>query len=316
MTQHHANARYPGTLLYLKFVKVGWSPLHYAILDERFDVADVLLAKGAPINDGFLFLGIQRQRAAEYAMAHGASHSTRTEEVILPYPGLFFVTVDDYPPFLLATRGGLVPNRKYCIGGGDTPLHIAVQKGRTEVVGALLRRGADARALNAVGCSPLHFADSPEMTERLLKAGADANAPAWSDITPLHLAIISCRPDLVAILIAGGADPYSVMRIIPNNRVVAFCVIAKWTAILPDTSQQAKALETLGLLPKDGEASPEGEPDAGDYALCLNAFELAGEQLCQLTALHIIHSALGIQLKTEPDVALREIRTLLSKHRK
>lgn len=64
----------------------------------------------------------------------------------------------------------------------ETPLHLAVLKGRIAVIKVLISAGADVNARTYVGCTPLHYA-------------------AFSDFIGAE------RPEIVRMLIAAGADP-------------------------------------------------------------------------------------------------------------
>lgn len=90
-----------------------------------------------------------------------------------------------------------------------TALHIAAAHGRDDVVGLLLRYGADLEARSDGGWTALHNAchkGSVPTVCMLLRAGANVNSQLLNGVTPLHLAaqaghtaIVEClleRPDL------------------------------------------------------------------------------------------------------------------------
>jgi hypothetical protein len=62
---------------------------------------------------------------------------------------------------------------------GDTPLHSAIRRRRTEVAEWLIARGVDTNATNDAGWTPLHLAAAngePELARTLLLNGARADA--------------------------------------------------------------------------------------------------------------------------------------------
>ncbi|XP_023315894.1 ankyrin repeat domain-containing protein 27-like [Trichogramma pretiosum] len=73
---------------------------------------------------------------------------------------------------------------------GRTPLHVAMQQCRQDVVGLLLSHGADPNARDAKGKTPLHltFAWSENKAfKTMLRGGADPNLADEDGSTPLHL---------------------------------------------------------------------------------------------------------------------------------
>jgi ankyrin repeat protein len=93
---------------------------------------------------------------------------------------------------------------------GGTVLHIAAGIGELELVTYLLTWGADVTAQDAQGGPPLHEAvcgGRKAVCEKLIAVGkADINAKNEQGLTALHLAVEKNDPELVAYLLACGAD--------------------------------------------------------------------------------------------------------------
>lgn len=93
---------------------------------------------------------------------------------------------------------------------GTTALHWAVRQDSLEMVKLLIGAGANVKAANRFGVSPLLLAclnGNAVTIEALLKAGADANA-VLSDVgeTPLMIAARTGKPDAVNVLLGHGAN--------------------------------------------------------------------------------------------------------------
>lgn len=94
-------------------------------------------------------------------------------------------------------------------GDGSTPLHWAVYQDELPKAEALLRAGADAKAVTKYGVTPLSLActnGNAAMIELLLKAGADANAALPGGETALMTAARTGNPDAVLALVLHGAN--------------------------------------------------------------------------------------------------------------
>ena len=121
-------------------------------------------------------------------------------------PGFFEGADGDLVQTCLAK--GADPNAR--AENGDTPLHKAARKGRTEAIAALLNAGADHNARDEDGRTPLHIAALFGRTQAiaaLLDAGADHNARDENGWTPLHIAALLGQTEDIAALIDAGADP-------------------------------------------------------------------------------------------------------------
>lgn len=91
---------------------------------------------------------------------------------------------------------------------GETALHRAAEADDRAAATRLIAAGADVRAVNRYGVSPLALAcarGSAPMVGLLLEAGADPNAATGDGETPLMIAARTGQPDAVASLLARGA---------------------------------------------------------------------------------------------------------------
>ncbi len=90
-----------------------------------------------------------------------------------------------------------------------TPLHLAGMNGRTDVINALIGRGAKVDAKDKQGMTPLHFASMNGRTDAinaLIGRGAKVDAKDKQGMTPLHLAGMNGRTDAINALIGRGAN--------------------------------------------------------------------------------------------------------------
>jgi ankyrin repeat protein len=108
--------------------------------------------------------------------------------------------------FLLSNGANVDARRK----GIETPLHIAVYLGRSDVVSLLLEHGAEVHARGNFGQTPMHLASFPqgypEIVEILLAHGSSIDERQNNRATPLHLASMGHNVSIVALLLERGAN--------------------------------------------------------------------------------------------------------------
>ncbi|MFI0845578.1 ankyrin repeat domain-containing protein [Mesorhizobium sp. IMUNJ 23232] len=99
---------------------------------------------------------------------------------------------------------------------GETALVAACLANRPEAVALLIKRGADVVARNSRGMTALHgasYAGCTDCVRQLLVAGASPNdAENRFKVTPFIVAAEENHPDILAMLLAAGADPEATER--------------------------------------------------------------------------------------------------------
>jgi ankyrin repeat protein len=95
------------------------------------------------------------------------------------------------------------------ISDGSTPLHQAVRVNDLKTVDALIKRGADVKAVTRYGVTPMHVAalnGNAAILRRLLDAGADVNTATPGGETALMTAVRTGKADAVTVLLDRGAN--------------------------------------------------------------------------------------------------------------
>lgn len=193
------------------------APLHLACREGHLDVIELLLHKGAQIDNPTsagctpLFVGsragnVWRQDVSvvKLLLSRGADVEKTNREGLTPlmiacYKGNFDA-VD-----VLLTHGAHIDARCHIKA---TPLYIACQQGHRDIADMLLSRGACIHALTQNRDSPMHIAcyrGHLAVVELLLSRGAHLNAKDGGGRTPLAEACERGHPEIVTFLLAKGA---------------------------------------------------------------------------------------------------------------
>src|SRR5688500_9877577 len=88
---------------------------------------------------------------------------------------------------------------------GESPLTMAVNRNKLEIVRMLLDAGASPARLDGFGRAPIHLAKSPEVARLLARGGSDPNALNYRGYTGLMEAVQRGDLGQVDALLAGGA---------------------------------------------------------------------------------------------------------------
>jgi ankyrin repeat protein len=104
---------------------------------------------------------------------------------------------------------GAKPNLKTNLSS-STPMHLAAESSSPEILAILLERDVECDVLDSHDNSPLHLAVSNnklENVQKLLQACSEVNFVNNNRQTPLHLAVEVDQIDMVNDLLQAGADP-------------------------------------------------------------------------------------------------------------
>lgn len=211
----------------------GTSPMFQAISMQRFDVAQVLLDRGADPNlpgpKHLLWPASYQAPLLKLLLARGADFRRA--------PGVMELatSINNIESVRILLNHGVDPNAKK--DGVYTPLCSAIRDDRGDIVTLLLANGADpnlpASEYPCFKCVTHHRSqylpqvvaaggdpheprgivekavkhNNPDALIYLLDYGVDVNAKSPEGYTPLTTAIREDRADMVDLLLARGADP-------------------------------------------------------------------------------------------------------------
>lgn len=194
-----------GTDVEYKKNKHSSTPLYVAASKGKREIAELLIAYGATVNQGLEEENGENPLLAAVMEGHqGVVESLMTHGAIAG-------------PHVAAFRGEIPMLRTYLEQGGDVNakrngmplLHLAVSVGSREAIALLLANHADLNLRNSINKEPpLHRAvekNHLEIVELLLDCGANIDCCSGRG-TPLHLAISRKHREIIELLVAKGAD--------------------------------------------------------------------------------------------------------------
>ncbi|KAI4498472.1 hypothetical protein M0802_006407 [Mischocyttarus mexicanus] len=194
----------------------GKTPLHYAVLSNAVDSAEVLLQAGAHPNNPQVYTETPLHVAASLG-------SVPCMKLLLSYGADVRVqlgTARSTPIHLTAEEGSAECTKLLVDAGascdaknskGQTAMHLAALAQSSETLEVLINAGAKVNVEDIDGRTPLHAAvakslRATELVKILIQAGALVNKPDKYGYTPLHIAALNENSSTVMMLLSKGAD--------------------------------------------------------------------------------------------------------------
>jgi len=153
---------------------MGYTPLYYAVISDKNDLVEFLIARGADI---------KAKDRWGYTLLHCAVFPISWEGIEM-----------------VRGSGKLTPGYLYGFGN--------IEKCNKVMVELLIGSGADVNAKDNEGITTLHWAvvsGQKEIVKILLEKGADVNAKTNNGKTPLGLAIQKNNKEIIDLLKEHGA---------------------------------------------------------------------------------------------------------------
>ncbi|XP_071560537.1 uncharacterized protein [Temnothorax nylanderi] len=220
----------------------GITPLHTAVVKGHKDVVNLLIKNKAQVDARdfeditplYAAVEVGNKEIVEILIANGADFNVTSKDVT----PLFSAIRHNHKEIVeVLIANGINVNAEYIIylslavfaGHSDIVeillektyvdmkdseiadlLHLATGRGHTDVVNALIARGADVDAITYNNnLTPLCFAAQEgyeEIVEILIAGGANVNVKSTENVTPLHLAAVNGHTNVVKVLLDNKAN--------------------------------------------------------------------------------------------------------------
>ncbi|UOX38735.1 ankyrin repeat containing protein [Finch poxvirus] len=195
------------------FNDFGCSPLHCAVENERFEIAEALLSAGAdpdianeeassPLHRA---VKIQNIDLVKLLLDHGANVDTY-EDYQVKTPLQYAVCIENVEIVKLLLDYNADVDEEY---RHNHPIIEAIKRENLEIIDMLLKAGSSINYGYRGYMYPLHYAvksESIDIVEQLLLSGAFTNVKDNHRMTPLHYATCVGSVEIASILLGFGAD--------------------------------------------------------------------------------------------------------------
>jgi ankyrin repeat protein len=207
--EKYLSGRNPSKWLCLRGDTYGSTPLHIALRHQEWDIARLMIDRGANVE----VLDGQNKVPLHYA-ARFSGDITRL--LISKGASLDCGDEDGNTPLHIAAENGCLDSFLALVESGAdltplhkenfTILHMAVKGGNIDIVNALISRGADIHALTTTKNTPMFYAacGKADIIELLARLGGDVNAQNKHGDTPAHYAYVNT--DNLRVLAAFNAN--------------------------------------------------------------------------------------------------------------
>jgi len=190
----------------------GTTPLSISCNIAPDTLVEKLLKKGAKNKDLMLFQAIMNKKSSVVTLLleNEADPNTVSARGMTPLFLAAHLGNDDIVSILL--QKGADPNK---LSSDFTPFLIALQQGHVACLKTLIINKANLTSVDVNGYTYLHHAvgfERPDIVSLLLKNGADTNKTDVLGNTPLYYAINKGRDDIVNLLLKKEANPNMIDR--------------------------------------------------------------------------------------------------------